>query len=156
RAGRLDILVATDVAARGLDIARISHVINYDIPFDTEAYVHRIGRTGRAGRTGEAILFVSNRERRMLQSIERATGQRIEVMNRPSEGDINTHRIEKFRQRIEDTVQNQDLSFYRQLLSEHHEASELPMVELAAALAHLLHGGKDFLLQERAERAERA
>lgn len=147
RAGRLDILVATDVAARGLDIARISHVINYDIPFDTEAYVHRIGRTGRAGRTGEAILFVSNRERRMLNAIERATGQRIEVMNLPSEGDINTQRIEKFRQRIEETLQNQDLSFYRQLLSDHHEASQLPMVEIAAALAHLLYGRKDFLLK---------
>ena len=95
KAGKLDILVATDVAARGLDVERISHVINYDIPHDTEAYVHRIGRTGRAGRKGDAILFVAPREQRMLQSIERATRQKIDLMQLPSTDMVNNRRIEK-------------------------------------------------------------
>ena len=93
KAGKLDILVATDVAARGLDVDRISHVINYDIPHDTEAYVHRIGRTGRAGRQGDAILFVAPRERRMLQAIEKATRKEIELMELPSTDMVNNRRI---------------------------------------------------------------
>ena len=102
--GNIDILVATDVAARGLDVGRISHVINYDIPYDAEAYIHRIGRTGRAGRKGEAILFVSPRERRMLASIEKATRKKIEVMTLPSTEMVNSQRIAKFKQKITDTI----------------------------------------------------
>jgi ATP-dependent RNA helicase DeaD len=156
RKGKLDILVATDVAARGLDIPRISHVINYDIPFDTEAYVHRIGRTGRAGRTGEAILFVANRERRMLQSIERATRQPIQVMNLPSEKDINAQRVGKFKERIDEALKLEDLDFYRQLLTDYQESTETPAIEIAAALARLLQGDSTFLIEERPKRKESA
>ena len=100
RQGKVDLLVATDVAARGLDVQRVSHVINYDIPYDTESYVHRIGRTGRAGRAGEAILFVAHRERRMLHAIEKATRQPIEPMQMPSVSDINQARMTRFKQRV--------------------------------------------------------
>ena len=112
--GKIDILVATDVAARGLDVKRISHVVNYDIPYDTEAYVHRIGRTGRAGRDGDAILFVAPREKRMLNAIERATKQKIERMELPSTELINDKRVSKFKQRITDTLANQDLGLFSQ------------------------------------------
>src|SRR5207342_3925325 len=95
--GKIDILVATDVAARGLDVDRISHVLNFDVPYDTESYVHRIGRTGRAGRSGEAILFIAPRERSMLRAIERATRQPIEQMELPSVETINDVRIAKFK-----------------------------------------------------------
>ncbi len=158
RRGKLDIIVATDVAARGIDIPRISHVINYDIPFDTEAYVHRIGRTGRAGRKGEAILFVANRERRMLKAIERATKQTIEVMNLPSEKDINAQRVEKFKQKIDAVMQSEDLSFYRELLAEYQAANETPFEEIAAALAKMAQGDVPLLLPERTrfERSERS
>jgi ATP-dependent RNA helicase DeaD len=101
--GKLDILIATDVAARGLDVDRITHVVNFDIPYDTESYVHRIGRTGRAGRTGDAILFVSPREKRLLANIEQATKQKVEEMQLPSTEFINNTRINKFKQRITDT-----------------------------------------------------
>ncbi|MGL5607422.1 MAG: DEAD/DEAH box helicase, partial [Aeromonas veronii] len=104
RQGQLDILIATDVVARGLDVERITHVVNYDIPYDTESYVHRIGRTGRAGRKGEAILFVAPRERRMLRAIEHATRQAIEPMKMPSTEDINQHRLAKFKERIRETM----------------------------------------------------
>ena len=104
KAGQIDILVATDVAARGLDVERIGHVVNYDVPYDTESYVHRIGRTGRAGRKGEAILFIAPRERNMLRAIERATRQVIEPMNLPTVDAVNTLRIAKFKQRVIETV----------------------------------------------------
>ncbi|CAN0507351.1 unnamed protein product, partial [Discosporangium mesarthrocarpum] len=107
--GNIDLLVATDVAARGLDVERISHVINYDIPYDVEAYVHRIGRTGRAGRKGDAILFAANRERRLLRAIERATGGAIEKMELPSAGEVTSKRIEAFKTRITETLAAQDL-----------------------------------------------
>lgn len=148
RRGKLDILVATDVAARGLDIPRISHVFNYDIPFDTESYVHRIGRTGRAGRPGEAILFVSNRERRMLSAIERATKQPIALMHLPSEQDINAQRVERFKQKLEQTLQQENLDFYRELLSEYQESTQTPAIEIAAALARLAQGDESLLLEE--------
>ncbi|MGQ9427473.1 DEAD/DEAH box helicase [Gilvimarinus sp. F26214L] len=154
RQGKLDILVATDVAARGIDIPRISHVINYDIPFDTEAYVHRIGRTGRAGRKGEAILFVANRERRMLKAIERATRQPIEVMNLPSEKDINEQRVLRFKQQIQSTLEQNQLDVYRQLVLELQEESETPAIEIAAALAKLLQGDGELLLREDKVRRE--
>ena len=148
KSGKLDILVATDVAARGLDVERISHVINYDIPNDTEAYVHRIGRTGRAGRTGEAILFVTPRERHMLQSIERATRQRIEPVNLPTTESINNERITRFKQRISDTLANEDLSLFNSILEQYQQESNLPPLDIAAALAKLLQGDVPLLVEK--------
>ncbi|MBL4638758.1 MAG: DEAD/DEAH box helicase, partial [Proteobacteria bacterium] len=126
--GKLDILVATDVAARGLDIERISHVVNYDIPYDTESYVHRIGRTGRAGRKGEAILFVSPREKRMLFAIEKATRQTIAKMQLPSTEDIADRRVMQFNQQLSETIEAQDLSFFETVISNYqqeHDADPL-------------------------------
>ncbi|KAA3616706.1 MAG: ATP-dependent helicase [Calditrichaeota bacterium] len=146
RKGKLNILVATDVAARGLDVDRISHVINYDIPYDTEAYIHRIGRTGRAGRSGEAILFVSPRERRMLRTIERATNQRIKLMELPSTDDINDNRIAKFKQQITDTLAVNDIGFFYQLVEQYRQEQNVPAIEVAAALAKLVQGDEPLLL----------
>ncbi len=146
KAGKLDILVATDVAARGLDVERISHVINYDIPHDTEAYVHRIGRTGRAGRKGDAILFVAPREQRMLQSIERATRQKIDLMQLPSTDMVNNRRIEKFKQRISDTLADQDLSLFKDLITQYQQEKEIDTLDIAAALAQQVQGSAPFLL----------
>src|SRR5690606_15533222 len=115
--GRIDILVATDVAARGLDVDRISHVLNYDIPYDTENYMHRLGRTGRAGRTGEAIHFVAPRERGMLGAIERATRQKIEPMQLPSVDMVNDQRAARFLGRIGEALESDaDLATYRGLV----------------------------------------
>lgn len=147
--GQLDILVATDVAARGLDVDRISHVVNYDIPYDTEAYIHRIGRTGRAGRQGDAILFVAPREKRMLGAIERATKKKIEMMELPSTQLINDKRIEQFKQSISETIANEDLSIYTKLLEKFQEDNELPMLGIAAALAKLAQGNTPLLLQNK-------
>ncbi len=146
RSGALDILVATDVAARGLDVERISHVVNYDIPYDTEAYIHRIGRTGRAGRTGEAILFVAPRERRMLAAIERATRQRIEPLTLPSTETVNNKRIADFKQRITDTLAAGELGFMQSLIEQYQEEHDVPAVEIAAALAKLSIGDQPLLL----------
>ena len=148
KAGKLNILVATDVAARGLDIDRISHVINYDVPYDTESYVHRIGRTGRAGKTGEAILFVSPRERRMLRSIERATRQKIEMMQLPSTEEINNKRIADFKQRITDTLASEELGFYHQILEQYRQEHDVPALEIAAALARLAQKDTPLLLKK--------
>jgi len=153
--GKLDILVATDVAARGLDVERISHVLNYDIPTDTEAYVHRIGRTGRAGRSGEAILFVAPREKRMLQAIERATRQPIAEMQLPSVEAVNDQRITKFKQRIADAIGSDELGPFRQLIESFEQERNVPAVEIAAALARLVQGSEPLLLQAPA-RFERA
>ena len=146
KAGKLDILVATDVAARGLDVERISHVINYDIPHDTEAYVHRIGRTGRAGRKGDAILFVAPREQRMLQSIERATRQKIDLMQLPSTDMVNNRRIEKFKQRITDTLTDEDLTLFKDLVSQYQQENKADTLDIAAALAKQVQGRAPFLL----------
>jgi ATP-dependent RNA helicase DeaD len=135
--GSLDVVVATDVAARGLDLTRISHVLNYDIPNDTDSYVHRIGRTGRAGRTGEAILFVAPRERRMLQSIERATRQTISPMQLPSRGDIADRRVAKFKQRLSETLESEELGFFREVITDYQREQALDMDDVAAALAFL-------------------
>ena len=145
--GKLDIVVATDVAARGLDVNRISHVVNYDIPADTEAYVHRIGRTGRAGREGDAILFVTPREKRMLYAIENATRKKIEIMDLPSTDLINNKRIDKFKQRITDTLEGVDLSLFTRMIEQYQHEHDVPPVEIAGALAHLLQGDSPFLLQ---------
>lgn len=145
--GKLDILVATDVAARGLDVSRISHVINYDIPYDTEAYVHRIGRTGRAGKEGDAILFVAPRERRLLFAIEKATRKKIDVMQLPSTHEINDRRITRFKQRISETLENEKLEFFSKLIVEYQAEHEVSLENVAAALAHLSQGDNPLLLQ---------
>ncbi|MDR2872485.1 MAG: DEAD/DEAH box helicase [Xanthomonadaceae bacterium] len=151
---KLDILVATDVAARGLDVERISHVLNYDIPYDTESYVHRIGRTGRAGRSGEAILFVTPREKNMLRAIERATRQPIEEMSLPSVETVNDQRIARFLERISATLDAQDddsthdLALYRDLIQRYEREHDVPAVDIAAALARLLQGSKPLLLDK--------
>ncbi|WP_313318890.1 DEAD/DEAH box helicase [Stenotrophomonas sp.] len=144
--GKLDILVATDVAARGLDVERISHVLNYDIPYDTESYVHRIGRTGRAGRSGEAILFVTPREKGMLRQIERATRQPIEEMQLPTVDAVNDHRVSKFMDRISQTLAAGDMDFYRDLLQRYEGENNVPAIDIAAALAKLMQGDTPFLL----------
>lgn len=156
--GKLDILVATDVAARGLDVERISHVLNYDIPYDTESYVHRIGRTGRAGRSGEAILFATPREKGMLRQIERATRQPIEEMQLPSVEAVNDNRVNKFTARISETLGQGGLDFYRQLLERFEGENNVPAIDIAAALAKMMQGDTPFLLQPpvRAPREERA
>lgn len=149
--GKLDILVATDVAARGLDVERISHVINYDMPYDPEAYVHRIGRTGRAGREGEAILFVTPREKRLLSSIERSTKQRIERMEMPSTEVVNDQRIERFKQKITDVLAQEDFAFFTQILERYEQEHDVPAIEIAGALAKLLQGDEPLLLEEKAK-----
>src|SRR4249919_3342317 len=164
--GKIDILIATDVAARGLDVDRISHVVNYDVPYDTESYVHRIGRTGRAGRSGEAILFIAPRERNLLRSIERATRQPIEQMELPSVETINDVRIAKFKQQITDTLEGGGLELFQRLIEEFEQSSNVPAVEIAAALAKMFRGDVPLLLVapkhvpkpafERPERTERA
>ncbi|MFN3883521.1 MAG: DEAD/DEAH box helicase [Rhodocyclaceae bacterium] len=136
--GSLDIVVATDVAARGLDVPRITHVINYDIPYDTEAYVHRIGRTGRAGRAGVAILFVSAREMRMLKAIERATRQPIEPVGLPTRGEVAERRIQQFRQQILDTLAEENLDFFYEVVRRMESEDGLVTRQIAAALAYLV------------------
>lgn len=136
--GKLEIVVATDVAARGLHVERISHVINFDIPYDTEAYVHRIGRTGRAGRKGEAILFVSPRERHLLRAIEKATRQPITPMQLPSMEAVTNHRISQFNQAITDAMTSEDLGFFEQLIADYQREHNVGADEVAAALAWLL------------------
>ncbi|MFA9421271.1 MAG: DEAD/DEAH box helicase [Gammaproteobacteria bacterium] len=145
--GKLDILVATDVAARGLDVERISHVINFDIPYDTEAYIHRIGRTGRAGRKGDAILFVAPREKRMLHALEKATRSSIEIMQPPSTEMINDRRIARFKQRITDTLANNEPGLFAELIDQYHREHEVPVLDIASALAQLLQGDTPLLFQ---------
>ncbi|MCK2200681.1 DEAD/DEAH box helicase [Corynebacterium callunae] len=156
--GRLDILVATDVAARGLDVERISHVLNYDIPNDTESYVHRIGRTGRAGRSGEAILFVTPRERRMLRSIERATNAPLTEMELPTVDEVNDFRKVKFADSITKSLEDKQIDMFRSLVKEYSQANDVPLEDIAAALATQAQSG-DFLLKElppeRRERTDR-
>lgn len=156
KSGKLDILIATDVAARGLDVDRITHVINYDIPYDTESYIHRIGRTGRAGRTGDAILFVSPREKRLLANIEQATKQKVEEMQLPSTEFINNARINRFKQRITDTLATEELSFYSQLISQYEVEHNVPATEIAAALAKLLQGDTPLLLKDSGKKNRKA
>ncbi len=157
KAGQIDILVATDVAARGLDVERIGHVVNYDVPYDTESYVHRIGRTGRAGRNGEAILFIAPRERNMLRAIERATRQVIEPMNLPTVDAVNALRITKFKQRVTETIAKGEAAAFRPVLEQFEAETGLPLIEIAAALASLSQGTTPLLLAGKSERpAERA
>lgn len=147
KSGKLDILVATDVAARGLDVDRVSHVVNYDIPFDTEAYIHRIGRTGRAGREGKAILFLTPRERSMLKSIERASRKRIEPMELPSVKAINDRRIAAYKDRITETLAG-DCDFFARLIGDYCRETETSAETVAAALAKMAQGKTPLLLKE--------
>ncbi|GAB3686171.1 DEAD/DEAH box helicase [Salinisphaera aquimarina] len=137
---QLDIIVATDVAARGLDVERISHVINFDIPHDTESYVHRIGRTGRAGRAGDAILFVTMREKRLFKAIEHATRQPIEPMDLPTAAEVNEQRMVRFKQRIGETIESESLDYFRTLVEEYRRANDVELVDMAAALAFMAQG----------------
>ena len=145
--GKLDILIATDVAARGLDVDRITHVVNYDIPYDTESYVHRIGRTGRAGRTGDAILFIAPRERKLLFNIEKATKQQVVEMGLPSTEVINNKRISRFKQNITDTLAAEELSFFSQLIEQYQQEHNVTALDIAAALAKLVQGDTPLLIQ---------
>jgi ATP-dependent RNA helicase DeaD len=144
----IDILVATDVAARGLDVERISHVVNYDIPHDNESYVHRIGRTGRAGRSGNALLFVSPRERHLLKSIEKATRQKLTEAQLPSVDDVNAQRVAKFGDSITDSLGSRGIELFRRLVADYERDHDIPMADIAAALALQSRGGEDFLMSE--------
>jgi ATP-dependent RNA helicase DeaD len=146
KAGQIDIVVATDVAARGLDVERIGHVVNYDVPYDAESYVHRVGRTGRAGRKGEAILFIAPRERNMLRTIERATRQVIEPMNLPTVDSVNALRIAKFKLRVSETVAKGEATAFRPILEQLEAETGLPLIDIAAALASLGQGATPLLL----------
>ncbi len=148
KSGALDIVVATDVAARGIDVARVSHVINYDIPYDTEAYVHRIGRTGRAGREGTAILFAAPREARMLKTIERATRQPIEPIALPSREAVSNLRVQQFKQQVLSTLENEDLSFFVDVIDRITEESDFDSHEIAAALALLAQRDRPLQIEE--------
>ncbi|MBI2702751.1 DEAD/DEAH box helicase [Mycobacterium gordonae] len=142
----IDILVATDVAARGLDVERISHVLNYDIPHDTESYVHRIGRTGRAGRSGNALLFVSPRERHLLKAIEKATRQTLIEAELPSVEDVNAQRVAKFADSITDALGSPGIELFRRLVEDYEREHDVPMADIAAALALQSRDGEAFLL----------
>ncbi len=145
--GKLDIIVATDVAARGLDVERISHVFNYDVPYDTESYVHRIGRTGRAGRQGDAILFVNGRERRMLQSIEKATRNKIEAFQFPSINSLNEKKLDNFFTRINLELEK-DLTEYQSVIKKYLAEHDIPLEKLAAALASIEADSQPFYLSQ--------
>ncbi|HTY35221.1 DEAD/DEAH box helicase [Mycobacterium sp.] len=158
--GGIDILVATDVAARGLDVDRISHVLNYDIPHDTESYVHRIGRTGRAGRSGAAVLFVSPRERHLLKAIEKATRQTLAEAQLPTVEDVNAQRVAKFADSITDALGAPGMDLFRKLVQDYEREHDVPMADIAAALAVQSRDGEAFLMApepppERRERRER-
>jgi ATP-dependent RNA helicase DeaD len=152
--GKIDLLIATDVAARGLDVDRISHVINYDIPYDTESYVHRIGRTGRAGRKGEAILFVTPREKGMLGAIEKATRQPIELLRMPSTEDINVRRVAQFKQRITDILADEDLGLFASIIEEYMEENDKAAIDVASALARMAQGDEPLLVRAETRRPE--
>ncbi|WP_123505122.1 DEAD/DEAH box helicase [Frondihabitans sp. PhB188] len=156
KSGKLDILVATDVAARGLDVDRISHVVNYDIPIDTESYVHRIGRTGRAGRSGAAISFVTPRERRLLGAIEKATRQPLTQMQLPTVEDVNVTRLTRFDDSITEALsQEARISDFRDIIAHYVEHHDVPEADVAAALAVVAQGDTPLLLDPAAERAAR-
>jgi ATP-dependent RNA helicase DeaD len=158
--GSIDVLIATDVAARGLDVERISHVLNYDIPHDTESYVHRIGRTGRAGRSGAALLFVTPRERHLLKAIEKATRSKLVEAELPTVEDVNAQRVAKFRDSITEALNAPGTDVFRNIIEDYEREHDVPIADIAAALAAQGHGGDDFFMVEpppekRRERAER-
>jgi ATP-dependent RNA helicase DeaD len=156
KSGKLDILVATDVAARGLDVDRISHVVNYDLPIDTESYVHRIGRTGRAGRSGDAISFVTPRERRMLTAIEKATRQPLKQMQLPTAEDVNATRLSRFDDQITAALeQSERIARFRDIIGHYVEHHDVPEADVAAALAVVAQGETPLLLSPEDERKQR-
>lgn len=146
--GKIDILVATDVVARGLDVERVSHVINFDVPHDTESYVHRIGRTGRAGRQGDAILFISHREKRMLFSIEKATKQSITPMDIPSISELNESRLGRFKKNVLDALSDDTIESYMPVIEAILKESEASPEMVMAALAKVAQGEEPLLLSE--------
>ena len=148
RSGKVDVIVATDVAARGLDVQRISHVVNYDLPHDSEAYVHRIGRTGRAGRSGEAILFVHPRERRQLKRLEQATRQPIERMELPSNREINKLRVSRFHEKITEALASKELETFQSIVAHYQRENDTPLELIAAALAVLANGDTPLLARD--------
>jgi ATP-dependent RNA helicase DeaD len=154
KSGKIDIVVATDVAARGIDVERITHVVNFDVPYDSESYVHRIGRTGRAGRSGEAILFISARERNILRIIERATRQPIEPMALPTVQEVNARRAEKFKKELSEMLESEELSAYRGVIEEFVRESGADVFDVAAALASLAKSGRSLFVTKRAEPTE--
>jgi len=156
KSGAIDILVATDVAARGLDVDRIGHVVNFDVPHDPESYVHRIGRTGRAGRSGEAILFIAPRERNMLRAIERATRQPIEAMNLPTLDDVNQRRIGRFKERITGALNGGASGAYRAIVEDFVRERDADIVDVAAALASLAQGRTPLILSTKPAHGEGA
>jgi len=145
RDAKLDILVATDVAARGLDVDRVSHVVNYDIPTDSESYVHRVGRTGRAGRSGDALSFVAPRERHLLRAIEKATRQQVTVMQLPTIDDVNTTRVARFNQSITEALESDQLGFFRDLVAGYEHDHGVGATDVAAALAVLVQDDQPLL-----------
>ena len=151
KAGKLDILVATDVAARGIDVPRITHVVNYDIPTDTEAYVHRIGRTGRAGRSGDAISFITPRERYLLKHIEKATRSTLEEMKLPSVEDVNETRLARFDDQITEALSSPQIDFFRDVVGHYIKEHDVPEVDVAAALAIAMQGETPLLLAPESE-----
>src|SRR4051794_14525503 len=153
--GSIDILVATDVAARGLDVERISHVLNYDIPHDTESYVHRIGRTGRAGRRGDALLFVPPRESHLLKAVERATRQKLTETRLPTVEDVNAQRVVKFRDSITGALNAPGIELFRRLVEQYEHEHDVPMADIAAALAVQSRDGEEFLMSPEPPREER-
>lgn len=146
--GKIDILVATDVVARGLDVERVSHVINFDIPYDTESYVHRIGRTGRAGRTGDAILFISHREKRLLYAIEKATKQTIEPMPIPSISELNETRLSRFKASVIEAMEDDSIESLIPIVESIQKESEASPEKIMAALAKIAQGDEPLILQE--------
>ena len=149
KSGKIDILVATDVAARGLDVDRIGHVVNFDMPYDIESYIHRIGRTGRAGRSGEAILFVAPRERNMLRLIERHTRQELEPLKLPTQGDVNAKRVAKFKEQVTEVLARGDATPYRSVIDEILAERAVEAADLAAALASMVQGKTPLLLAQK-------
>ena len=146
--GKLDIVIATDVAARGIDVPRIEHVINYDIPYDAEAYVHRIGRTGRAGRTGQAFLFVTHREMRMLRTIERTTNSRMEPMKVPSPALVSEKRLEKIGNQIQETLEKGTQSLIEKSAAHLMESLEISADQLAIALLQQIQKARPLEVKE--------
>ncbi|NHQ92770.1 DEAD/DEAH box helicase [Janthinobacterium lividum] len=152
--GKIDILVATDVAARGLDVERISHVVNYDVPHDPESYTHRIGRTGRAGRSGEAILFITPREKNLLKAIERSTRQPIGMLELPTIQAVNDVRIAKFKEQISETLALGELEQFQSLIEDFEREQNIPAIEIAAALAKMARGNTPLLLDKNKAREQ--
>ncbi|MGZ5442628.1 MAG: DEAD/DEAH box helicase [Thermoanaerobaculia bacterium] len=154
RAGQVEIVVATDVAARGLDVEQIEHVVNYDVPYDVEAYVHRIGRTGRAGRKGVATMFITPRERKMMREIERFTGSPIKPMKLPTRADVAAKRISVFKETVRKTIQEGDLEMYVELVEQLAEEGPFDMADVAAAAARIANGSKALVKAREEERDE--